>query len=914
MHTTAETRNRRRVFLALLLALSLLPALWAPCASASRASGFQLVAPLQVSEDYNQHTGQYSALFPFLINNSGSSTLNGTLTVSGLPAGWTWAFVEGLAILNSVDPGTVLRVTVHVEASGPMPGTYPFQISVKPGAATVSFQANIPFLGGLALTSTESVQGGFDDPSTVLVSVTNLANGPDLFDLGIFLPSDDWSFRTNDSLTSPELKIGGSYTWTLTVYVPYSAEATGPGESGYRLWVKASSHGDLSAVAMNLTSVSVEQHRGLHLSFKEARYSLGTKGGVVPMSAILENEGNGPETVTLSVQAPVGWKTELPTQMRTLEPFERIDTDVYVSPNEKATTGTYSVVLTAAGADPDMTVMTSALVLIPFWSTLSWGQPSQFGPDPVPGGTVLYNLSLNNDGNHVELVELDPLDVPDDWVVSVFPSIVSVPAWGHTSAQATITTSKDPMSSLAGPHVLGLTARSVYTTAGADLSITIKVRPVAGLELSSMSPLQSVDPSLDPLPVYIFTLHNSGNVQVTASLGYSSDRGYASWLAPSRMALTVAPGEIGTFHAVVTAPLNATAMDYGFTLTATTKEATGATSTTSIVLKVLETNVQVLKVQGRGPHNVAWSSSPRLEAGQSLEAVAWLRDKGSEPLRSLQLSVYVDGKYLSRLASTGAPGPNINSWGITLKLNLGLGWHNISVSATTPGEKDLSDNEAWIKVYVAAPPLQVREGAVATGFVVTSSTIIVISIALNEGWKFKALLLFVVPLYTRLKPEVTLDNFTRGRIYGYIEANPGEHYNAIKKALFLPNGSLAHHLDMLIREGYVRFEIDGNYKRFYPSHMRLPTDGKMSREPGRMTRIQEIVLDTIRESPGISEREISRALNLSPSTVNYHIRLMATKGLLKLERSLGRTRCYLGDKAPPEGTKLDVSVEEDPSL
>jgi uncharacterized membrane protein/predicted transcriptional regulator len=908
------TRNRAQVFLALLLAFSLLPALWAPYAGASRASGFQVVAPLQVSEEYDQHTGRYSALFPFLVNNSGTLPLEGTLTVSGLPTGWTWSFVEGQDILSSVAPGTVLRLTVLVEALGPLPGVYPFQVSVEPGPATLPLQATIPFFGGLELSSTASVQGGIDDPATVLVTVTNLANGPDSFDLGISLPSQDWFYLTNDSLTTPLLKTGKSYTWTLSVHVPYSVEATQPLESGYRIWFKASSHGDLGTVEMNLTLFRVEQHRALHLDFKQARYTQQAQGSVVPLAAVLENGGNGPETVTLTVQAPEGWKVEQPTRVRTLGPFDRIETDVYLWPSDSSTTGLYDISLTATSAGPIITAITTAMVEIPFISHLSWERPSQLGADPVPGGTVGFNISLNNDGNHVELVELDASEVPEGWIVSVYPSVVAVPAWGHVTAQATIITSKDPQRSLAGTHELSLVARSLYSRTGSDLAFQVKVRPVAGLELSSILPFQQMNPSLDPDPVYIFRLRNSGNVQVTAKLEYSSAEGHASWLAPSRMALTVAPGEVGTFHAVLTPPPEAAAGNYTFTVSATTQEATGATSLVDIGLRVLETDVHVLMVQGKEAQDSTWSFSPRLGAGQRLDAIAWLRDEGTQPVRSVQLSLYVDGKYISRANSNGAPGPNGTSWGIAFKLGLGQGWHNISIRATTPGEKDLTDNEAWMKVYVAPPPLKVREGAAAAGVVLTTSTLVLVALALNESWKFKAILLFVVPLYTRLRPEVTLDNFTRGRIYGYIEANPGEHYNAIKKALFLPNGSLAHHLDMLIREGYVRFELDGNYKRFYPSHMRLPADGKMSHEAGRMTRIQEIVLDTVRDHPGISQREISRTLNLSPSTINYHIRLMATRGLLKLARSLGRTRCYLGERAPPEGTDLEVTVEEDPTL
>jgi uncharacterized membrane protein len=895
------------------MVLLLGPFFTASGAEPSRATVFQVAGLLNATQDYDPHTGNYSGLFRLLVNNTGDKTGDGALTVTGLPAGWTWTFVEGQGILASVPPSSVIRVTVLIEAWAPLPGDYPFQVRVDPGPAIVPFTSKVPFLSALELACTPTAEGGVSSAASVNVTVTNLANGPDSFSIGVFLPSTDWIYDTEDPLTSPVLGISGRYTWSFSIQIPYSAEATTKGRPGHRAWFKVVSRTDPGTMAMNSTNVTVLQHRAIYLSFKDKSYAQETQGSVLTLEAILENGGNAPEKVTLTAQVPTGWTCQIPpTAVRDLEQFERITVALYISPGPDASSGRYSVSFKATTAGTPLSAATSATVVIPDKSGLSLTGASQYGPDPLPGGDVKVNFTLRNGGNHVELVELGATDVPSGWAISISPSLVSLPPWGQAQAQATVLVGGDPLGSLSGAHGFGLAARSLFTGANATLVAHVNIEATASLQLYPEVPIWAFDPMVGPAPVYIFRLRNTGNVQVTADLGYTSLDGHAGWLQPSRAAITVAPGDIGSFTADVIAPRDAMPGDYGFSVMATTKEAGGATAVADIGLTVLEADVEVAAFQGRGPGGLGWSSEPRTTAGQELEAVAWLRDLGTDPLSTVQLSIFVDGKFLSSRTVTAPRMGNSAVWGVTFKLHPGQGSHNISVRASAPGERNTQDNEASMRIYVAPVPLPVRETAAAAGTAITATALLVAIIMVNEGWKFKALLLFVVPLYTRIRPEAALDNFTRGRIYGYVEANPGEHYNAIKKALALPNGSLAHHLDMLIREGYVRFEADGNYKRFYPSRMRLPADGSL--QASRPTRIQEIILNAVREEPGISQREISRVLNLSPSTINYHIRVMATNGLLRLERSLGRTRCHLGDKAPPEGTDADVSVEEGPEL
>jgi predicted transcriptional regulator len=167
--------------------------------------------------------------------------------------------------------------------------------------------------------------------------------------------------------------------------------------------------------------------------------------------------------------------------------------------------------------------------------------------------------------------------------------------------------------------------------------------------------------------------------------------------------------------------------------------------------------------------------------------------------------------------------------------------------------------------------------------VVGASTLAILSTEVGKC----ALLLFFLPLYTKLRKEEILDDYTRGRIHGYIQANPGEHYNAIKRALDLNNGSLTHHLSILEKDGEIKSRIDGVYKRFYPKTMIIPNGGA-----GELTETQKMIMAKIKETPGISQKDIATLLGISSATVNYHIERMLALKVVKRERLGMRVKYY----------------------
>jgi len=207
-----------------------------------------------------------------------------------------------------------------------------------------------------------------------------------------------------------------------------------------------------------------------------------------------------------------------------------------------------------------------------------------------------------------------------------------------------------------------------------------------------------------------------------------------------------------------------------------------------------------------------------------------------------------------------------------------------------PGEYTLSaadglGNTAQVRLDLA--PVPVARGADYTLY--AAGIMAVVGLASVAGIeRFRVLLLFLyVPLYRKFRKKNVLDHYIRGQIHGYIMANPGEHYNAIKDALGLNNGTLAHHLKVLERERIIKSRSDGLYRRFYPAGMHVPEE-----DQGRLTEVQKIILRYIEESPGVTQKELTKLVGLSPSTVNYHTKKMIQKGYIRAVRRGISVRYY----------------------
>jgi predicted transcriptional regulator len=176
--------------------------------------------------------------------------------------------------------------------------------------------------------------------------------------------------------------------------------------------------------------------------------------------------------------------------------------------------------------------------------------------------------------------------------------------------------------------------------------------------------------------------------------------------------------------------------------------------------------------------------------------------------------------------------------------------------------------------------------ALTVVIVVISSFIIaaLIIASLSEATKYSIMAFILIPLYTRLKKEEMLDNYTRGEIRGYIVANPGAHYSRIKRDLNLNNGTLIYHLSTLEREGFVYSHRDDYYRRFYPR-------GRKPRPGPNLTTVQESIIEILLDNPGLTTEDIAQKLDKSRKVTNYHLVWLRRSGLIEAKDD-GRRKTY----------------------
>jgi predicted transcriptional regulator len=175
---------------------------------------------------------------------------------------------------------------------------------------------------------------------------------------------------------------------------------------------------------------------------------------------------------------------------------------------------------------------------------------------------------------------------------------------------------------------------------------------------------------------------------------------------------------------------------------------------------------------------------------------------------------------------------------------------------------------------------------VVTATVVTSTTIIIVGVAMSFEISKYALVMMALPLYARIKKHEVLDNKTRLAIHGLVVENPGMHYNEIIREFDLTNGVAAYHLDVLEREGFIRSVRDGTLRRFYSSATKVPGDHKATPD-----QVREHILEMVTENPGINQKTIVDELGIGRTLVGYHLKTLIDEGYIESHKS-GRFTVY----------------------
>jgi len=173
--------------------------------------------------------------------------------------------------------------------------------------------------------------------------------------------------------------------------------------------------------------------------------------------------------------------------------------------------------------------------------------------------------------------------------------------------------------------------------------------------------------------------------------------------------------------------------------------------------------------------------------------------------------------------------------------------------------------------------LSVPEQLIAGGIGALGS--LLIGSAFLEFVKVTVLVALVSPMLARMKSNRE-DMLTRGRLLGYLEANPGIHFSALRDALGLANGVTAYHLHFLETTGQIISWRDGKLRRYAISSL---TKEEVSRIKSPISGTRLAILEVLADSGnlGMSGPDISKKLQISRQLLSHHLSELRNGGMIE---------------------------------
>ena len=184
-------------------------------------------------------------------------------------------------------------------------------------------------------------------------------------------------------------------------------------------------------------------------------------------------------------------------------------------------------------------------------------------------------------------------------------------------------------------------------------------------------------------------------------------------------------------------------------------------------------------------------------------------------------------------------------------------------------------------------------------------SLLVMTVVGNESWRIplSQLGLGLIGLIGRTH-ETNDGKFQRGRLMGYLTANPGCHFRALMAALDMSNGQITHHLKILEEEDVVWRRKDGRLMRFYPATIDadtpvddLPIPALTPDANSLQGKILRLLDNDGQMGTPPTQRDLADRLERSQQLISHHLRTLHKYGLVEKSRSGLKNRYKLTKEA-----------------
>lgn len=131
---------------------------------------------------------------------------------------------------------------------------------------------------------------------------------------------------------------------------------------------------------------------------------------------------------------------------------------------------------------------------------------------------------------------------------------------------------------------------------------------------------------------------------------------------------------------------------------------------------------------------------------------------------------------------------------------------------------------------------------------------------------------------------------SRKTVYDLVKKHPGCHFRDLERKSKIPASSLKYHLNYLSRYGLISEQKDGIKIRYFTEEFN--SQNKVLLSLLRQESIRRILLFLLADSNNQSNHEsIAGFVQLSPSTISWHLRKLESKNIIKSVRK-GKNNFY----------------------
>jgi uncharacterized membrane protein/DNA-binding MarR family transcriptional regulator len=776
----------------------------------------------------------------------------------------------------------------------------------QPASAQGGDRANDTAYAGMVLasSSTDSYYAQARSASfSVRVTSGGLQDGENLYLALDGLPAN-WSKSVSDSIPSSkgyQIPAGESFH-DIELDV---GDRTPAGNYTFELRVDRGL--DLSTLARMVLSVELTPYT-FTVTMPEAPTGSVLPGGDALYTLAVSHDAPQREVAVISVKsAPRGWEVFVGSHMVTVDTGTAGRSQVLVRVPEGARAGLYPVEFEVTSVDPRC-VPTSYLANVnvtsrPLLTVVSIEQP------PLAYGSALLRLDVANAGNsriELESVVLGGLaTAPAGWAVESADLPVALEPGEDSVVRLSVTMPPSDSMPRAGPFALPLTIGTNVSDYVLAFIADVDVPKVTTLSVEVVTP--TVQQALGDVLINPYVLPNgTGYVEIRdlGNLGSYREASISAVLKSpvtsatfTRTSVALWSGRSWVVGVDVTVPKDAAPGVYGVVIVVMDDETRLTTSCT------MDVRVYHLTARLEGQLWVLDSAGTDIGGavplGSKVTLTGTIVNDGDFVVPQARVTLFdtTAGGVTSELASfyvSDIPSKGERSFTVDFDAST-EGDHQIDAYLDVPGGVPAEQSSAELPSPIRAEPIKVGVGAMLLPLIIGSVLglgVGALAIIGTEAGRFALMAMLLLPLYTRLRPQQVTDQFVRGQILGYVKANPGETYTSIRRALRLGNGQFVYHARVLETQGLIRSVKDGANRRFYPADMRVPTEIKDL----HLNHVQRIIYSIVMEYPGISQRKIAKLVNLSPSTVSYHVNIMTKIGVIDRHRSGRLMICFANGK------------------